>query len=135
MAAAKSTAFKAVVSEGAGFPLGEAPTSKGGRALLFPPFSTAMTAANTVFSNHGPPAKIVDRIGLISPRAVFLIYSDPGMGGENVRQPKYYAAAGEPKQIWRVPGAEHTGGIDAHPAEYERRVIAFLDTALLENQS
>jgi hypothetical protein len=32
-----------------------------------------------------------------------------------------------------VPGAKHTGGIDAHPAQYERRVIAFLDAALLGN--
>ena len=48
-----------------------------------------------------------------------------------MRQPKYYAAAGEPKQMWKVPGAEHTGGIDARPAEFERRVIAFLDESLL----
>ena len=31
-----------------------------------------------------------------------------------------------------VPGAEHTGGIDAHPAEYERRVVRFYDQALLD---
>jgi fermentation-respiration switch protein FrsA (DUF1100 family) len=53
------------------------------------------------------------------------------MGGENVRQPKYYAAAGEPKTIWMVRGAEHTRGIDTRPAEYEQRVIAFFDRALL----
>ena len=39
-------------------------------------------------------------------------------------------AAGEPKQMWKVPVASHTGGIDAQPAEFERRVIAFLDGAL-----
>ena len=53
------------------------------------------------------------------------------MGGEDTRQPKYFAAAGKPKAIWEVPGAEHTGGIDAHPAEYERRVDRFFDQALL----
>jgi hypothetical protein len=31
-----------------------------------------------------------------------------------------------------VPGAEHTGGIDARPLEYERRVIEFYDAALLD---
>ena len=46
-------------------------------------------------------------------------------------QPKYYAAANEPKAIWKVPGAEHTGGIQARPAEYERRVAGFFDHALL----
>jgi fermentation-respiration switch protein FrsA (DUF1100 family) len=61
-----------------------------------------------------------------------LIYADPGIGGESTRQPKYYAAAGEPKAIWKVPGSKHTGGIDARPAEYERRVVAFFDHALLQ---
>lgn len=74
-----------------------------------------MTAAVTVFSNHRPPSPIVDRIGRIAPRSVFLIYADPGMGGESTRQPKYHAAAGDPKAIWKVPGSEHTGGIDATP--------------------
>jgi hypothetical protein len=31
-----------------------------------------------------------------------------------------------------VPGSRHTGGIDARPAEYERRVVAFFDHALLQ---
>jgi dienelactone hydrolase len=130
-AAAQSTGLKAVVSEGAGFRAGEADTS-GVKRLLVGPVLTVMTAATTVFSNHRPPRPIVDRIGRIAPRSVFLIYAEPGMGGENARQPKYYAAAGEPKAIWKVPGAKHTGGIDARPAEYEQRVIAFFDRALLQ---
>ena len=101
--------------------------------VLTAPMTAVMTAAITVFSNHRPPPPIVDRIGRIAPRSVFLIHADPGMGGEAVRQPKYFAAAGEPRQLWKVPGAEHTGGIEARPAEYERRVIAFYDRALLGN--
>ena len=93
-----------------------------------------MTAALTVFSNHGPPPPIVNRIGRIAPRSVFLIYAEHGIGGEDVRQPKYYAAAGEAKAIWRVAGANHTGGIEAQPAEYEQRVIAFFDRALLQTR-
>jgi fermentation-respiration switch protein FrsA (DUF1100 family) len=85
----------------------------------------------TVFQNHGPPPPTVDRIGRIAPRPVFLIYAVPGQGGEATRQPRYFAAAGEPKQLWRVPGAGHTGGIDAQPEEYERRVVDFFDRALL----
>lgn len=130
VAVARSTAFKAVVSEGAGFPLGDADLS-GVEGVLFIPLNVMMRAAATVFSNHGPPPRIVDRIGEIAPRAVFLIYTEPGMGGEHIRQPEYYAAAGEPKQIWKVPGAAHTGGIDVLPKEYERRVTAFFDEALL----
>ena len=95
------------------------------------PALTTLTLATSVFSNQTPPPPLVERIGQIAPRPVFLIYADPGDGGEKERQPGYYAAAGEPKQLWKVPGASHTGGIDAQPAEFERRVIAFLDEALL----
>lgn len=130
-AAAQSDGFKAVVSEGAGSRVGEEDLS-GAERLLLEPTMAVMTAALTVFSNHGPPPPIVDRIGQIAPRAVFLIYADPGMGGESTRQPKYYAAAGEPKAIWKVPGSDHTGGIDVRPVDYEQRVVAFFDEALLD---
>jgi len=33
-----------------------------------------------------------------------------------------------------VPDSKHTGGIDSRPAEYEQRVIAFVDHALLEDK-
>ena len=39
--------------------------------------------------------------------------------------------AQEPKAIWEVPDAQHISGITTHPRQYERRVIAFLDRALL----
>jgi uncharacterized protein len=129
-AAAQSTAIKAVVSEGAGSRVGEEDVS-GPARLLAEPNLAVMTAALTVFSNHGPPPPIANRIGRIAPRPVFLIYAEHGIGGEQLRQPKYYARAGEPKALWQVPGARHTGGIDARPLEYERRVIAFFDRALL----
>ena len=95
-------------------------------------FGSSVGGATAVFSNHRPPPPIVDVIGSIAPRPVFLIYAAPGMGGEDVRQPKYFAAAGQPKSIWKVPGAEHTGGIEARPLEFERRVIEFYDGALLD---
>jgi len=132
-AAAQSNGFRAIVSEGAGGRVGEEDVS-GPARLLAEPNLAVMTAALTVFSNHGPPPPIVNRIGRIAPRSVFLIYADPGLGGENTRQPKYYAAAGEPKAMWKVLGFKHTGGIDARPAEYEQRVIAFFDSALLNDK-
>jgi uncharacterized protein len=133
-AAAQSSGLKAVVSEGAGIRLGEGLEAGEGLSglelALWNPASAVMTAAATVFSNHGPPPAIVDRIGRIAPRAVYLIYADPGMGGEKTSQPRYFDAAGQPKTIWKVPGSAHTGGIDARPGEYERRVVGFFDHAL-----
>jgi hypothetical protein len=130
-AAARSAAIKAVVSEGAGGRVGETDAA----GPLWPLVESSMfvmTTAMTVFQNHGAHPRPEERIGLIAPRSVLLIYAVPGMGEEDIRQPQFYAAAGDPKAIWRVPGSEHTGGIEAQPAEYERRVIAFLDEALLE---
>ncbi len=129
-AAAQSTAFKAIVAEGAGSRVGDEDV-RGPVRLLAEPNLALMTAALSVFSNHGPPPPIESRIARIAPRAVFLIHADPGLGGENTRGPIYYAAARGPKAIWRVPGSKHTGGMDARPAEYERRVTDFFDRALL----
>ncbi|MGZ8783610.1 MAG: alpha/beta hydrolase, partial [Gaiellaceae bacterium] len=109
-AAAKSTAYKAVVSEGAGLPAGEGADVVTGIGHLLRPAFLGISAWTTVFSNHGPPPPIVDDIAKIAPRPVFLIYADPGQGGEVQRQPKYFAAAGQPKSMWKVPGASHTGG-------------------------
>ena len=130
-AAAQSEDFAAIVSEGAGYPAGEADLTGAGK-LLRPSLST-MGAAVAVFSNQTSPPKIAERIGEIAPRSVFLVYATPGSGGEVERQPKYYAAAGAPKQMWLVPGAAHTGGIKAQPVEYERRVVGFFDRGLLDD--
>jgi hypothetical protein len=131
-AAARSTAIAAVVSEGAGSRVGSEPDLHGVAKVLFAPTLAVMTASMTVFQNDGPPAPIQDRIGLIAPRPVLLMYADPGMGGESTLQDDFYAAAGEPKQIWKVPGSQHTGGLDAQPRAYEQRVTTFLDQALLD---
>jgi hypothetical protein len=65
---------------------------------------------------------------------VFFIYGEHGQSGERNLNPTYYRNAGAAKQIWEVPGSGHVGGIDARPREYERRVVAFLDQALLRGQ-
>jgi uncharacterized protein len=133
-AAGESDTINAVVSEGAGESVGETDVS-GFARLLVDPSQAVMKAATAIFSNHVPPPPIVDRIGAISPRPVLLIYADPGIGGESTRQPEYFAAAGEPKAIWEVPGSRHTGGIDAAPLAYEQRVVDFLDHALLQTDT
>jgi fermentation-respiration switch protein FrsA (DUF1100 family) len=40
---------------------------------------------------------------------------------------RIFKAAAGPKELWKVPGADHASAIGARPAEYEGRVIAFLD--------
>lgn len=70
-------------------------------------------------------------VARIAPRPLFLIYAAHGGGGEELN-PDYFEAASEPKTVWRVDEAEHVGGFDARPREYEERVIGFFDQALLQ---
>jgi uncharacterized protein len=132
-AAAESTAYKAVVSEGAGSrsvreDLDKPRTREDVLAL---PMSFVQTAGIALFSNHMPPPSLVDLTGRIAPRPMFLIYATHGTGGEEKQlNPKYYAAAGAPKLIWEIPESTHTGGIEARPVAYERRVVGFFDRAL-----
>jgi uncharacterized protein len=129
--AAESNALKAVVSEGAGTRSIREHVHVSGMArwILLPQWSV-ITAATAVLSNHAPPPALNELVGRIAPRPVFLIYTPHGQGAETLN-PTFHAAAGEPKTIWEIPEASHTGGLDARPEEYERRVIAFFDEALL----
>jgi pimeloyl-ACP methyl ester carboxylesterase len=40
---------------------------------------------------------------------------------------RYAADAGPNARLWEIPEAGHTGGLRARPAQYEQRVIGFLD--------
>jgi hypothetical protein len=50
--------------------------------------------------------------------------------GDEALNGVYRAAGGPTVTMWEIPGAGHTGGISAAPAEYERRVVGFFDRAL-----
>jgi hypothetical protein len=134
-AAAESTGLAAVVSEGAGIrSIRETLAIPGTRKRLEASLAHAVvTPVVALFSNTLPPPSLEDLAARISPRPVFFIYATPGQGGEDELTRVFYDAAREPKAIWNVPGSGHTGGIEARPQEYERRVIAFFDDALLDS--
>ena len=71
------------------------------------------------------PGELVPKI---APRPVFFIHAGADDAGH--LGPVYFHAAKEPKQIWEAQGG-HTDGIDKEPEEYERRVTAFFEAALL----
>jgi fermentation-respiration switch protein FrsA (DUF1100 family) len=76
-------------------------------------------------------AQPVERIGLISPRPVFLIQGEADSTVPPDPAQRLYDAAGEPRTLWTEPGIERVGMYDAFPEAYERRVIAFFDQARL----
>jgi fermentation-respiration switch protein FrsA (DUF1100 family) len=61
---------------------------------------------------------------------VFFVWAGKGQADESWNK-DLYRAAGSPKQIWRIPEAGHTGGLEAQPAQYERRIVDFYDRHLL----
>jgi hypothetical protein len=58
-----------------------------------------------------------------------LIAAPNSKNGEKLNR-GFYAAAHGPKTLWEIPEADHMGGIEVRPAEYERRVVGFFDDAL-----
>jgi fermentation-respiration switch protein FrsA (DUF1100 family) len=130
-AAAGNPALAAVVSEGAGERSVRETLIFGPQAALAIPQQAVLTAAVAVLSGDPPPPSLDELIAEISPRPVLLIYGERGQAGEELNR-DYYASAGEPKELWEVPGAGHTGGLDTAPDEYERRVVGFFDRALLD---
>lgn len=69
-------------------------------------------------------------IGQISPRPILLIHGSAELEGS--RGTDQFAAAGEPKQLWVVQGADH-GQYTAFDYEgYRTRIIAFFDAYLLD---
>ena len=127
--AAESDDLKAVVSEGAGIrSVREAAESSGAEKWGGLPTWGAITAGTAIFSNQSPPPNLKDLAGRIEPEALFLIYADQGQGGEKLSA-DYYEVAGEPKELWKTD-SKHTGGYDAAPKEYERRVVRFFSKSL-----
>jgi len=134
-AAAHHEDIAAVVSEGASSrSVGELQSVPGSPAPMVA-FNALVTAGTAVFSNSTPPPHLIDLVGRIAPRPMFVIYAEKGTGGEEKRANRaFYEAAGGPKDIWGIPEAGHVGGLEARPVEYERRVTGFFDQALLGPQ-
>jgi dienelactone hydrolase len=130
--AAHTRDLRAVVSEGAGSrSVGEEVERSGADKWLGDAeIAAVLSAGMTVFSNRLPPPHLNDLVPKIAPRSIFLIYTTHGVDTEDLN-PEYFRAAHEPKTIWKIPEASHTGGIEARPREYERRVVGFFDHALL----
>jgi hypothetical protein len=99
----------------------------GGFTKVFPlSFFPTMYTATQALSRAPQPPSLKTEVARIAPRPVFLISS--GTSYEHDANRVFYRAAGRPKTLWEMP---HTGGLATHPREYERRVVAFFERALV----
>jgi dienelactone hydrolase len=134
-AAAESDEFAAIVSEGGSGrsirdDLANADGTWGKAGAIASPLPM-LALATAVFTDGLPPPSLESLVRRIDSTAVFFAYSGQVVE-ERTANRGFYAAAGEPKEIWEVPEGGHIGGITARPAEYEERVIGFFDRELLE---
>lgn len=73
-------------------------------------------------------------IGRIAPRPVMIIHGMKDTIVDPHDAPLLYQAANEPKELWMVQDVEHCGAYFSDRAEYMRRVIAFFDLYLKQQQ-
>ncbi|MEJ5314776.1 MULTISPECIES: alpha/beta hydrolase [Anaerolinea] len=70
----------------------------------------------------------VEDLEKITPRPVLLIFGEKE--ARETRALDQYHAAGEPKMLWIVPGADHGEYREADPQAYEETLIRFLNQSL-----
>ncbi|MDB6084667.1 MAG: hypothetical protein JWN43_2548 [Gammaproteobacteria bacterium] len=73
-----------------------------------------------------------DVIGLIAPRALFILGGDLDTLVPTFMTRQLFAAAGNPKELWIVPRAHHADIARFAANEYRRRVIDFFERYLID---
>lgn len=95
--------------------------------------TVAMTSASlSVLADRAPPPSLADLAPRVAPAALMLVYRERGQELERRLNPVYARTAGPSTVLWKVPGSAHIAGLRTRPAEYEQRVVGFLDDALLD---
>jgi len=130
MAAARTPALRAVVAEGGYGDFAEGVLALGTGGPLEVLYKEAIALSYRLLSGV-ELAKLSPQsvIGTIAPRPILLIYGsrERSLGGARAQ----LVAAGPNAALWIVDGAGHGDYLAVAPEEYEARVIAFFDAALL----
>jgi len=91
-----------------------------------------MFLAVRLLSSDDPPTPLLAEMQRAAATSYLLIAA-----GNNKREVAFNEVfaetLGERATLWIVPGVGHTGALARYPAEYEQRVIDFLDERLLES--
>jgi uncharacterized protein len=133
LAAARTGAFKAVVADSAFTTLrDQAREAITGFYHLpsFPFLQLTVLGYELYFQTNVDALSPVSVIATIAPKPVLIIAGegDKLIPAENGR--KLYAAAGDPKELWVISGADHGGTLAAAGSDYEKRVGEFFDRNL-----
>jgi uncharacterized protein len=131
-AAAESPGLAAVVSEGAGVQSVLAARHAMAPRVYWPLLPMLLTehAATMAFADSVAPPPIGDVVARIAPRPVLLV-ADPSSPNLERMNRDYRRIIGPSAALWELPASGHTRGLASRPDAYERRVVSFLDGALL----
>jgi dipeptidyl aminopeptidase/acylaminoacyl peptidase len=72
----------------------------------------------------------IDDVPAISPRAILFVHGKQDHAISTENSLRLYAAANEPKELYLMENAGHKAMMAVNPAEYENRVVTFLDRHL-----
>jgi fermentation-respiration switch protein FrsA (DUF1100 family) len=100
------------------------------RALVLPLARLVVTIAGWRLGVRLSSADPLRWVRHIAPRPVLFIHGDGDPYVTVAEVEALYAAAGEPKELWRVPEAGHRQVDQCRPAEYRQRVIGFFERYL-----
>ena len=135
-AAAVNDQIKAVVSDGADFrTLQDMYLAADPATWAYAPGWLLYFSALTAISGVPSPPSLADLVPQIAPRPLLLIAAGTAKAEEIKFNRIYYAAAGEPKQLWELPDSTHIRGLFSHPEEYQDKVLTFFDHALLQGNT
>ena len=91
------------------------------------PYWSALYLANRVLSAAAPPPDLGDLVGRLHAPALLIAAGR----AEEARFGRIYAGRSHGRaRLWQVGDAAHTQALRVHPAQYETRVIGFLDATL-----
>lgn len=134
-AAAQNSGLAAIATEGTGWRSAREGMARHGmprpQVWLQMVQDWMLTTATAILGGKTPPPSLSQLSSQIAPRPIFFMVGEHDNTLEAMLTPVYYAAAKEPRSLWTIPGAGHTGGLATQPQAYEQRVVDFFDHALL----
>ena len=93
------------------------------------PYWAVMFTTARVLSGSSPSPPLKDMVARVAPTPLLLI-SATSFGDEGRFNRMYAEVAREPFELWELHDVGHRNAVRARAAEYERRVVGFLDRAL-----
>jgi hypothetical protein len=129
-AAGESAHLKAIVAEGAtGRTAADFGEAEDGWFKPIVPFHTVVGLTMRLITGESTPPPLKEMVQQIGPRRVLLIAGN--LAEEKKLMGLYVELGGPSFELWTIPEPKHVGAYALHPEEYEQRVIAFFDDALL----